>query len=90
MLAAENFATRLAKANLVTKTDFDAKLQNLNKTRNYFVGDDGAQNYLVFQPINKYFIKISRNENILEWKSKGLSNKVIEPFATINNSLIPN
>ena len=27
----ENFAARLAKANLVTKTDFDTKLQNLYK-----------------------------------------------------------
>ena len=29
-LAAENFAARLAQANLVTKTDFDAKLRSLN------------------------------------------------------------
>ena len=30
-LAAEVFTTRLAQANLVTKTDFDTKLQSLNK-----------------------------------------------------------
>ena len=30
-LTAENFAARLALANLVTKTDFDDKLINLNK-----------------------------------------------------------
>ena len=30
-LTAENFGARLAQANLVTKTDFDAKLSSLNK-----------------------------------------------------------
>ena len=30
-LAAENFAARLAQANLITRTDFDTKLMNLNK-----------------------------------------------------------
>ena len=30
-LTAENFAARLAKANLVTKTDFDDKHKDLNK-----------------------------------------------------------
>ena len=30
-LAAENFAARLAQANLITKTDFDAKLSSLNR-----------------------------------------------------------
>ena len=33
-LTAENFAARLAQANLVTKTDFDDKLINLNKKNN--------------------------------------------------------
>ena len=42
-LTAENFAARLAQANLVTKTDFDNKLPNLNrkitsnKTKHLFV-----------------------------------------------------
>ena len=30
-LTTENFAARLAQANLVTKADFDAKLTSLNK-----------------------------------------------------------
>ena len=34
-LTAENFAARLAQANIVTKTDFDNKLSSLNK-KNYF------------------------------------------------------
>ena len=29
-LATQNFATRLSQANLVTRTDFDTKLTNLN------------------------------------------------------------
>ena len=33
-LTAENFAARLAQVNLVTKTDFDDKLKNLNKKIN--------------------------------------------------------
>ena len=32
-LTAENFAARLAKTNLITKTDFDNKLINLNKKK---------------------------------------------------------
>ena len=31
LITTENFKARLAQANLLTKTDFDAKLQNLNK-----------------------------------------------------------
>ena len=34
-LTVENFAARLAQANLVTKTDFDNKLSSLNR-KNYF------------------------------------------------------
>ena len=33
-LTTENFAARLAQANLATKTDFDNKLINLNKKKN--------------------------------------------------------
>ena len=81
-LAANVFNARLAQANLITKTNFDAKLSSLNTkvTQNksnhlfveielnklktfdssYFVGkshfeEDGTQNYLVFQPMSKYF-----------------------------------
>ena len=40
--------------------------------KNYFVGDDGTQNYLVFQSMYKYFNKIDSNDRISAWKSKGL------------------
>ena len=69
------------------------KLQKFDESyfrgKNYFVGDDGAQNYLVFQPVNKYFKKIGNTESISSWKSKGLSNEVIKPPTTSNNSLAP-
>ena len=89
-LAADVFNARLAQANLITKTDFDAKLSSLNRkiTSNkskhllvenelkklktfdlsYFIGkshfeEDGIQNCLVFQPIQKYFKRIAGASN---------------------------
>ena len=54
--------------------------------KSYFE-EDGAQNYLVFQSIRWYF---KRNEKyISSWKSKGLSDKTITPYATSDNSLTP-
>ena len=34
--------------------------------------EDGTQNYLVFQPLNKYFKVIASTNYISWWKSKGL------------------
>ena len=97
-LAADGFIAMLVQANLMTKTDFDAKLSSLSqkitasKTKNllvenelkklktfnlvYFSGkshfeEDGTDNYLVFQPIQKYFELISNTQYISSWKSKG-------------------
>ena len=60
----------------------------------YFIGnshfeEDGAQNYLVFQPIFRYFIIIANKKFISSWKSKGLSNETITPYATSDNSRTP-
>ena len=60
----------------------------------YFIGkshfeEDGTQNYLVFQTINKYFKVITNTDYISSWKSKGLSDKSIKPPATSDNSLTP-
>ena len=115
-LAADVFNARLAQANLITKTDFDAKLSSLNRkiTQNkskhllvenelnklktfdssYFIGkshfeEDGTQNYLVFQPLNKYFKVIANTQYILTWESKGLSAETIKHPATSDNSLTP-
>ena len=37
----------------------------------------------------RHFKKIGNTDRISEWKSKGLSDEVIKPFATPNNSLAP-
>ena len=63
----------------------------------YFIGkshfeEDGAQNYLVFQPIVRYF-KVNTIINVvdyvLSWKSKGLSAESIKPPTPSDNSLTP-
>ena len=101
---------------MITKTDFDAKLSNINrkittnKSKNllvenelkklktfgssYFIGKshfekDGTQNYLVFQPLNKYFKVIANIDYVSSWKSKGLSAEYIKPPTTSDNSLTP-
>ena len=53
--------------------------------KNHFE-EDGAQNYLVFQSIHRHF-KTTNNKYISSWKSKGLSNETIKPYATSDNSL---
>ena len=60
----------------------------------YFIGkshfeEDGTQNYLVFQPINKYFKVITNTDYVSSWKSKGLSAETIKPPSTSDNSLTP-
>ena len=60
----------------------------------YFIGkshfeEDGVQNYLVFQPVYRYFKFISNTNLISEWISEGLSSESIKPPATSNNSLAP-
>ena len=57
----------------------------------YFIGkshfeEDGTQNYLVFQPIYRYF-KTSNSDYVLSWTSKGLSNESIKPPTTSDSSL---
>ena len=93
-MAVDVFNERLAQANLVTKTDFDAKLLSLNrkitsnKTKHvlvenelkklktfdssYFFGkshfeEDGIQDYLVFQLLNKYFKVIASINYVSSW-----------------------
>ena len=53
----------------------------------YFTGEshfeeDGTQNYLVFQPLNKYFKLITNALSILSWQSKGISTEKINPPIT--------
>ena len=71
---------------------------DLNKLKtfdsSYFIGkshfeEDGTQNYLVFQPINKYFKLITNTDYVSSWKSKGLSSESIKPPTKSDNSLTP-
>ena len=60
----------------------------------YFIGkshfgEDGTQNYLVFQPMYRYFKMITNTDYISSWKSKGLSNEKVKPLTTSDNSLTP-
>ena len=62
----------------------------------YFIGmshfdEDGTQNYLLFQPIIRYFkLKtVTNTDYISSWKSKGLSAESIKPPRTSDNSLTP-
>ena len=51
--------------------------------------EDGTQNYLVFQPINRHFKLIGNTNYDSSWKSKGLSAESIKPPTTSDNSLTP-
>ena len=44
--------------------------------------EDGTQNYLIFQPMYKYFKKIGNTDHISAWKSKGLSDEIVKPLST--------
>ena len=69
------------------------KLQTFDSI--YFRGkiyfeDDGTQNWLVFQPMQKYFKTVSANDsNTVSWKSKGLSDESFKPPAAFNKILNP-
>ena len=51
--------------------------------------EDGAQNYLVFQPTNKNFKVIANTDHVSSCKSKGLSAETIKPPTTSDNSITP-
>ena len=60
----------------------------------YFIGkshfeEDGTQNYLVFQPIIRYFKVNTIIDYLSLWKSKELSSESIKPPTTSDNSLTP-
>ena len=53
--------------------------------------EDGTQNYLVFQPLIRYFKvnMITNTDYVLSWKFKGLSAESIKVSTTSDNSLTP-
>ena len=68
------------------------KLKTLDSS--YFIGkshfeEDGTQNYLVFQPMYRYFKMITNTDYISSWKSTGLSAENIKPPTISDNSLTP-
>ena len=96
------FDSKLLQSNVIIKINFDAKIikieNNIKKLQTFdsscfrgenYLDEDGTQNYLVFQPIGRYFRMIANKKYISSWKSKGLSDETITPCATFDNSLIP-
>ena len=60
----------------------------------YFIGkchfeEDGTQNTLIFQPLNKYFKVIVSTDYDSSWKSKRLFAEAIKRPATSDNILTP-
>ena len=49
-----------------------------------YLGNDGTQNYLVFQPMNKYLKIVGNSKSISEQKSKGLSDETMSPYDTLS------
>ena len=67
------------------------KLKTLHSS--YFIGkshfdEDGTQDYLVFQPMFRYFKLITHTSSTFSWQSKGLSNENIEfPTTSLSPSI---
>ena len=101
MITKTDFDAKLSSLNrkiTQNKTKHLLVENELNKLKtfdsDYFIGkshfeEDGTQNYLVFQPLNKYFKLITNTDYVSSWKSKGLSSESIKPPTTSDNSLTP-
>ena len=99
MIIKPDFDAKLSRINrkiTENKTENVLVKNELNKLKtfdsSYFIGkshfeEDGTQNYLVFQPLNKYFKVITNTDYISSWKSKGLSAESFKPPTTSDNSL---
>ena len=57
-------------------------------SKSYFE-EDRKPNYLIFQPLRKYFKIITNTKYLSSRKSKGLSDKTIKPYATSDKSHNP-
>ena len=96
-----DFHAQLSKINReITKNKTEHLLvkNKLNKLKtfdsSYFIAkshfeEDGTQNYLAFQPINKYFKVTTNTVYVSSWKSKGFSAESIKPPTISDNSLTP-
>ena len=98
----DNRVSSLDSKILVNKPKNDSIENELKKRKTfnsgYFIGkshfeEDGTQNYLVFQPMYRYFKIIAGVGNgsyIYYWKSKGLPQEIINSIKTPNHSITPN
>ena len=101
MITKKDFDARLSSLNKKITSNKTKNLlveNELNKLKtfdsSYVIGkshfeEDGTQNYLVFQPLNKYFKVIDNTDFVSSWKSKGLSAETIKLPTTSYNSLTP-
>ena len=99
MITKTDFDAKLSSLNRKIAANKTKKLlteNELNKLKtfdsSYFIDkshfeEDGTQNYLVFQPLNKYFKVIANTDYVSSWKSKVLSAETIKPPTTSDNSL---
>ena len=44
----------------------------------FYLGNDGNQNYLTFQPFSRYLKFVASSQNISSWRPKGLSDEEIK------------
>ena len=101
-MAADVFKARLAEqTDLIRKPD--SKLKGIsdrvtkNKTKYLLIvyhhfEEDGTQNYLVFQPMYRYFKRIAgvgSGNYIYFWKSKGLSDERLDSITASNHKITP-
>ena len=101
MITKTDFDAKLSRINRKITENKTKNLlveNELNKLKtfdsSYFIGkshfeEDGTQNYLVFQPMYRYFKMITNTDYVSLWKSKVLSAETIKPPATSDNSLTP-
>ena len=54
-------------------TKSDLNMLSFFVTINRFDSEDGTQDYLIIQPVHRYFKLIANTKHITEWKPKGLS-----------------
>ena len=57
------------------------------RRKHYFDGNDGAQNTLLFQTMQKH-LNLLNQYQIHKWKSKRLSNQYLDTFGTIGNVVL--
>ena len=83
--------TQIKSKHILVENEFN-KLKTFDSS--YFIGKShfdeyGTRNYLVFQPMYRYFKMITNTNHVSSWKSKGLIAESIKPPTTSDNSLTP-